>query len=465
VLFVALAFRLGVGVALMRTLPVYGYDEDPQRAGYVFYDSFARDEDSWARAKSDQPLISAFTDRRPSDQYGGLLFLSAAIYRFLGGDVHRPLLIVLPGAIVSSAGVLFAWAFTGLAFGGRAAMRAAWIMALYPESVLLGSSQMREPYLATALAVCLVGYALARAGQARNGGQLIGAGSILAAFFSPPTAVGMLALVVVLAVWEGWIPWGPSLRVLGRIAVPTLAAALLVLFVVPRLEGRVGVPARALELWVQGIAGEWRLRELAAQSDPVANVFRGTPTWAHFPLAVLYGVVQPFLPATIVDPGLALWRVIGLARSLGWFLILPFLFYAPLAAWKGTGGRSLATILAVLVWTVSVIAAFRASGFLWDSPRYRSIFLVGMAAVAAWAWGHAEGRRDPWLRRSAWLVAFATLVMLQWYVARYWPTPHLELPGTVLFLALGAAGLIGVWVAADRRRLRSGALTGRTPPV
>jgi hypothetical protein len=453
--FAAVCLRLVLGVGLARLLPVYGYDEEPQRKGYVFYDSFARDEDAWARARSSQPLLSAFLDRRPTDQYGGLLYLSAWIYRYVATDVHRPLTAVVPGAMASSLGVLFAWGFAALALGGKAALRTAWIVALYPEAALLASSQMREPYLITAFGAALFGYALARAGSLRTGVVTGAAGFLLALFFSPPTAASILGVILLLCLWEEWIPWTPTLRRLGRVALVGIALALVWMFVLPRLEGRLGVPARALMDWWEGIAGEWRVRMLAAQSDSVLMVFRGTPAWMHIPLAVVYGLVQPFLPATIVDPGLPLWRALGLFRSGGWFALLPFLLYAPLASWRATGPRSLITFLALLVWVAAVIASFRASGFLWDSPRYRAILLVAQAAVAAWAWRHAAAQKDPWLRRCAWLLGFATLAMLQWYVGRYLPIPHLEFPATIALVAAGTLGLIGFWLTADWRSRRA----------
>ncbi len=39
---VALGLRVLVGIVLYRGLPVWGYDEKPQRAGYVFWDSYKR---------------------------------------------------------------------------------------------------------------------------------------------------------------------------------------------------------------------------------------------------------------------------------------------------------------------------------------------------------------------------------------------------------------------------------------
>ncbi|NIS80791.1 MAG: hypothetical protein GTO14_11410, partial [Anaerolineales bacterium] len=124
---VALALRLVVGVGLFHALPVLGYDEKPQRAGYVFLDAYNRDVDSFQLARSDQSLLSAFTDLSSRDQYGGLKFLSALIYRVLTPTIRRPLLIVLLTATVSALAVPLTWGFVALMFSSSAALVAAWV--------------------------------------------------------------------------------------------------------------------------------------------------------------------------------------------------------------------------------------------------------------------------------------------------------------------------------------------------
>ncbi|HHH82170.1 MAG TPA: hypothetical protein ENL35_04195, partial [Chloroflexi bacterium] len=97
---IAWAVRLVVGLTLLRALPLFGYDEAPQQAGYVFRDAFHRDRRAWELAQAGQPL-QAFGDASGTDQYGGLLFLSAGLYRILGFGVHRPMLVAGLGAAVS----------------------------------------------------------------------------------------------------------------------------------------------------------------------------------------------------------------------------------------------------------------------------------------------------------------------------------------------------------------------------
>ena len=189
---VAIVMRLGLGIAFTYALPRFGYDEEPQRAGYVYSDAFTRDVEAWSLADSNKSLLTAFTEPSSSDQYGGLLFVSAFIYRFLSPDVHRPLLIVVITATISSLTVLFTWGFTRGTFGKKAAFLAAWLIALYPDAALLGSSQMREAFIGTAFAIALFGYGILREGQAKTGLlTILIAIVVLVLPVSPPYAVAI----------------------------------------------------------------------------------------------------------------------------------------------------------------------------------------------------------------------------------------------------------------------------------
>ena len=54
-------------------------------------DAYERDQAAWDLGHSGKPLLKAFEGNyRKADQYGGLLFLSAVVYRFLGGTPSIP---------------------------------------------------------------------------------------------------------------------------------------------------------------------------------------------------------------------------------------------------------------------------------------------------------------------------------------------------------------------------------------
>lgn len=462
----AFVLRMALALVLVYALPVYGYDEDPQNAGYVFYDSYARDEDAWARARSDQSILSPFTDRRPTDQYGGLLFLSMAIYRFLSPDAHRPLLIVVLGAAASSLGVAYAWAFARRVFADPAARWAAWIAALYPEAMLLASAQMREPFLGTAVALALCGYSWATGEKERAGRIAIATAIALTLFLSPPTALLILVMLVAMRIWQG----GMKLKGRGVAAAVALGLGMVALVLIWQAWSTVGglsgtSPLYVVRGWWESVAGEWRLRLLIRDSDWAALVLDNTPGWTHVPFLVLLGLIHPFLPAAIADPGNPLWRAISIWRSLGWYLLLPLLLYAPWAALRKGNSRSMAGFLAVLVWSTAILAAFRASSYQWDSPRYRAVFLVAQAALAGWAWAQSRREHSPWLGRVAGVTGFSVVVALQWYLGRYYDTPFLALPQTFALILLGDVLILGGGWALDRARRAKPTLTDGRPDV
>jgi 4-amino-4-deoxy-L-arabinose transferase-like glycosyltransferase len=452
-LIVAVFLRLAVGAGLFFALPAFGYDTKPQQQGYVYYDAYARDTDAYARGRSDQPLLAAFDQRKASDQYGGLLFLSSAIYRFLSEGPHRPLMVVTLAAAVSSLAVLFTWGFSAILFGSRVGLLAAWIVALYPDYVLLGSSQMREAFFVPGLAGALYGYARLRLGDRTGGFVLLGLGVGLALLVSPPYALVALVLVGLL-----WLVTGQADRRSWLLAL-LAGAVILILALTMTVQAWSSIqglpdsgPIGILAGWLtQGAA--FQVDQLEQGSGWIQNLFAATPEWSHAPIATLYGLTLPFLPAAIADiSGAALWQVIAIVRALGWFLLLPPLIYGTLAAFQAEKHRSTLLLLALVAWATIVLASYRAGGDLWDNPRYRASFIVVQALLAGWAWVTARSRSSPWLRR--WFIALSgsNVVFLHWYVGRYFGTPRLPLAVTLL-AAIGFATLYLVWYWwRDRRK-------------
>jgi hypothetical protein len=449
-LLVALGLRLGVGIALARLLPVYGYPNEPgQQAGYVFQDAWLRDRDAWALGRSDRPLTHAFTEPSSSDQYGGMLFLSAAIYRYLSAGVHRPLLVTLPAAAFGALAALFTWAFATSAIDRRAGIVAGWVVTLYPEAVLLGASQMREPFILCGLALALLGYGRMRAGG-RGGLRMLLLGGLIALFVSPPYALVILLLVVLAWLWEGRLRVSWAAVGLAGLAVLALGLTAVAWSAVQDVGG--GHPL--------ALVGDWLLRSARFQlvllergSGWVQRLFEMTPEWMHLPLATAYGLTRPLLPAALADrTGAVLWQVIEIWRAAGWFVLVPTLAYAVVAALRGGGRRSLVSYLGLAFWVAAVIVSLRAAGDDWDNPRYRAVFVPLMGALAGWAWLHSRqvGRR--WLQRAYVGLIGATLIFLQWYAGRYYGTPRLSLEATLAAILGFALLYFGGMALLDRRR-------------
>lgn len=449
----AIAVRLIVAVALSRGLPVYGYEESVQQAGYVFQDAFTRDMDAWELSQSNASLASSFDRPEGSDQYGGMMFISAVVYRYLGGGVHRPLLVSALTTLTSAGALLFAWAFVRSVFDLGAAVISTWIMVVYPEFVLLSASQMREPFIILGTAISLYGYARIRQADLKLGGALVVMGLVLMIPISPPFAFFTFVIVA-----GAWLLEKRTPLIENRLYLLLLAGlAVLSVFVTVRAWAAFdpsggGDPVDIIRRWFQEGAA-WQMFLLEQGSGWAQKVFEIAPEWSHLPLATAYGVIQPFLPAALADhTGAFLWQAIAIIRSFGWAALLSLLIYALLAALRKSGYRSLETYLGLVSWAAILLASYRAAGDQWDNPRYRAAMLVPQAALAGWAWYQAREQDSPWLARTFLLVGVAMAVFFHWFAGRYFGTPRLDLFETLGAIVLAVGIVLVIIILRDRRR-------------
>lgn len=449
----AFLLRLGVGLALYRALPVYGYGEKAERAGYVYWDAYKRDSDAYARGRSDVPLISAFTDPKRSDQYGGLLFISAGIYRYLGGEEHRPLLPVTLLAGISSLAVVFTWGVARRLFNSSVANGAAWVMVLYPEAVLLSASQMREPFLITAFATSIYGYLVLRDGETRKGLAWI---LISIAVFTLPISPPFVAVILVTLLLTGlWDSQGLSRRMVFAALIGFLILLVAGYFAAQAwsaLEAIEGTPFEIIQAWLDNAVAGWRITRVSEKSVWLDTLLTSMPDQLQLPFLVLFGLVQPFLPAALVAPGSVLWKSIAIWRSLGWFMILPLLIYSTYASFRQMGWKHLSTFFSLFVWISALIASYRAPSYQWDNPRYRAIFLAIQATIAAWAWWRGRKSEDRWLRHFIVLFGVNTLIFTYWYLGRYTALPKLALMHNLILIVLFTAGYLVFALLVPRLR-------------
>ncbi len=410
----AFLLRLGVGVALNQLLPLYGYDNPTQQGGYVFYDAYRRDTQAWELAQSGQPLRLAFDRSTATDQYGGLLYLSAFTYRYLSPDAHRPLLIVLLGAWVAALGLPFLWQLGEDLGGERLARPAALWYVLYPEGVLQGASQMREPFLMSA--IVWMTWSASRVHRATARDVAVGVlGLLVLLTFSPGVAAFAVLGAALTALWtrdEGLPPW-----VLWAGAGLVMLAAL-TLFAAQAAGGEGDWLTRTLR-WLRE-AARWDMYLLARQSGWVDKLLAAMPPRYHALFVAGFGLAQPVLPGTLIEPAAPLWHGINFLRAAGWYaLVAPLLMAAPLAWQERTRRGWLLLSLAALSWGWIVLASLRAGGDQWDNPRYRVIFLGWQALAAAYGWLRARQTDSPW----RWRVLSAEVIFLaffsEWYISRY----------------------------------------------
>ena len=463
ILALAFILRLGVGVGLYLGLPVYGHADDDDRAGYVFTDAHKRDNQAWQLATSDRPVTDAFSRKYASDQYGGLLAFNSLLYRYLSPDAQRPLMLIVFSAFFAALGVPFLWRAVTEMFGEGVAWASTWIFALFPESILLGASAMREPYLLTFSAFALWGFvdAFHREAQSRTTGERSRSSWFWLAF----GLLGMLLVspavaIFTLVIFAGWIFLANEQR---QISWKAIAAVVVVfgvaLFLLSSSLNRSGQfeatsPLHVINDWLKS-AVKWDAYQLERESGWVQKLFDEMPQWMRLPFVAIYGMLQPVLPATFMKPTVLTWKLIGFLRALGWYALLPFLILSFAAA---TGARSrqmrnLVLWLALLVWAWIVLAALRGGGDLFDNPRYRTILFLWQSILAGYTWIWWRETRSLWVWVLLLMELIFTVIFTLWYGSRYYYWPgQLPFPVMVaLILGLWALMLGGGWWLSKRR--------------
>lgn len=443
-LIVAVALRLAAGAFWMLALPAWGYDTPVQNAGYIMADAYDRDIAAWELARSDLPLTSAFQDYSSSDQYGGLLYLSAAVYRFFGGSSHQPLLIVVLAASFSSLAVLFTWAFSRRIWSDSTARIAVWMLVIYPEAVLLGSSQMREGFMVT-LAVGAF-YALQRAREELSWKNAfwLAAPILLSLALSSPFFVLLAGSLVFISLAVG--DW----QVLRAKWLRGVVIGGVVLLFAGSAAGMIELT----RLWPFQ-AARWQAFYSQSASGWIQRTFERMPEgmdWIRIPFLGLYGVFRPLLPASFFD-GIPLMRAVAVWRALGWTALLALLFYASFLAIRSIRKEKLTFAMLLLVWTLIVVASLRGGGDQWDNPRYRSAFASLQVGVAAWALYRRHETGDVWFRRAL----VGTLIMVAWFVPWYlrrysefeWPLVALH---QTIGIGLLSSALYVLWDVLRHRR-------------
>jgi hypothetical protein len=471
ILAIAFALRLLAGVSLYIFLPIHGHEDADDKAGYVFTDAHRRDDQAWGLASSDRPILDAFSEKFAYDQYGGLLAFSALVYRYLSPDAHRPLMLVLMSAVVAALGIPFLWKATNQILGEKVAFVAAWIFALYPESILLGSSAMREPYLLTFSALALWGFVEWR-GAGLNASEK-NARTTRPVFANLWLALGLVGMLLVspsitvatVITFAGWVFFTDQRRNLSWKVVLAFAVVFMIgtLFLSTSLnrsgEFDSSSPLRVVNDWLR-LAVKWNAYQIERESGWVQKLFDEMPKWMRLPFVAVYGILQPVLPAALVAPTEPIWKAIFLLRALGWYVLLPMLILcfragAGFSLEKKRSERSVILWLSLLAWTWILLAALRGGGDQWDNPRYRTIMLAWQAILAGYVWVWWSETRNMWLTRVAIMEAAFLLVFTQWYASRYFYLGG-QLPfAWMVVLILGLWGMIlGYGLLRDRKRTR-----------
>jgi hypothetical protein len=284
VLLLTLFVRLGAGIFFSYMLPLYGYDSQVHDVGSVYRDASTYDRQAWELASSDQSLWTAF-DRSSGieEQYGGLTLTLSAAYRLLSPDFHRRWLTILLVALFNAIGVGVAWRGIKEAYGEETAWAAAWILALYPESILAGFSQIREPFLLLFIAGFFWGVLRLMVKQRVAGWSWLAACGVGMFLFSPSVA-GTVILVVGVWVWlfgsRRSVKWG---WVVGAFVVAGLAFAAFGYIASGALQSPGSGLLGNLVHWLQ-YSASWSLYGTQQTSDGLQPLFDVLPKSLHLPL-------------------------------------------------------------------------------------------------------------------------------------------------------------------------------------
>lgn len=313
---VAFILRLVVGVTLMNVLPVIGYPTDQQKAGYVFYDAFRRDTQAASLANSDKPILSTFTQRYSTDQYGGYLASSMFIYRYLSPEVHRPQLMLILSALAGAAAVPFFWLVTKRIWSESFAKLAGWIFVLFPQSVLMGASQMRESWLILFLTMAFWSIVEWKKANSRKSLLVLAISLVGFLFISP----GMILLTVIFL--TGWIllerrqkPFPIWAYLVGACVILAGVFAFAYGLSSPQQFAK-NSPLEIIFKWFKN-AIAWDVYLSTEGSGRLEFLFKSLPGILQFPFVITYGVLQPVLPAAILDKALWIWNVISSILAAG----------------------------------------------------------------------------------------------------------------------------------------------------
>ena len=460
---IAFALRFAGGIATYLVLPVNGFDDEDDRAGFVYTDAHRRDEQAWELAVSDRSIFGGFNQSYAYDQYGGLLTMSAFIYRFLSPDAHRPLMLVLISAFMAALGLPFLWKAATQQWGDKVAIASGWLYALYPESLLLGGSAMREPYLMAFSAFALWGFvdygvqgqsSVPKDGRPSDSRLWLALGIAGMLFVSPVVAL------VTLVIFAGWMYFASER---GRISWWAVAVTIVVfvlgLFMLSSALDRQGnlgggSPIGVINNFMRE-AVKWDVYQLERGSGWVQKLFDQMPEWLRLPFVMVYGVFQPVLPAALVEPTTLIWKIIAILRALGWYILLPVLIMSFTAAsgQRSEVKRKVLIWLSFAVWGWILFTSLRGGGDQWDNPSYRTILFIWQAILAGNVWVWWRETRNAWLPRVVMMEIVFLLFFGQWYANRYYHFGG-QLPfGQMVAVILGLwvlVFIVGWWV--DRKR-------------
>jgi hypothetical protein len=310
-------------------------------------------------------------------------------------------------------------------------------MALYPESLLVGSSQIREPFLILFIAMTFWGVVDWQSNHRKVSLAWVGCGLVGGLVFSPGVAISAL---VVLGVWV-WTRGNEHRIHLWWLAGAATVILVVIVFLGILVGGTLQAPSGPIANLVNWLrySASYGAYVTELNSGHIQTIFQTLPEPLHLVFITAYGMLQPLLPAAIIDPAVWPMRLMGILRGLGWYSLLPLLLYSLLPIWKTVEKHERMAWLWLWgnVWFWIILCSFRAGGDQWDNPRYRLMQILFQSILAANCLIWARQTRDPWLVRFLAADTIFLIGITAWYISRYDVIPGvLSLGGTLLTVVL-----------------------------
>lgn len=290
--------------------------------------------------------------------------------------------------LLGTAGVYLVWRLTLELWGERAAIKAAWVAALFPTLVLYSALTMREVYVVFFLLLGLLGTVRwARCGGPLHMGTAL-AGFIGATFFHGAMFVALLAFLGLAAVRyaQACLPLLPQ----GRLRlVPLVLLLAIVISGALFARGEFRLPKI-------GNPSHWTEERLTRQARVAARSTASYPDWLvpsntaalvlTAPARAAYLLFAPF-PWDVTYPR----HLIGMVDGILYMFLAVLIWRQRRAIWSDAGARAVLLVILALV----VVFTFGVGNF-GTGLRHRSKFVVGLIVLAApmlpwivWKKGHA----------------------------------------------------------------------------
>jgi hypothetical protein len=448
--WVGFCVRLACAALLPLFLYWEGFSSGLQYQGVLIPDAQLKAQAAWQVSRQDASLLM-ITVQEAFKQSGGLTVLGVFLYRFFFFSMENPMVLTMWMAFFSSCAIIVAFRLGELAFSSPVARWGAFIVAVFPESVLIGITFLPQTILASLLGLWLIccfswnsqnssneqkGRLFSRLPAAMLGGCIL----LSVGFFFVDYLYLFLMLMLISALWfVGRKTKG------GRITWVCICGTFILFIIIRILNSlHVIVPSwdligNAKQYFFDMAWQKMGSSVSAASNDLFENIIRILPQPVGFLIIPLYGFLQPFLPAIIgsklaLDSEGLVGVSLSIVRAFSWYLSIPFVVYGLLAAIRLSRSNKIPLLCGVLFLIIACTGALRNLSDQWNNPFFRMIGLIPLSLLISWTMLLLKENGSRWFVRVIVPYSVGVVGLSVWYLLRsYW---HISLPSVATLLAI-----------------------------